>query len=199
MRHRPRWALLGLGALIVALLFTFPLWRKVFTSRSQNVLFALADPARRDVLLRMPDRDSAAKAYSAMLTPVPVPTQEQPGSIPRGAQVIVTTDFKKLDALRVAEGKVTMYRLIDDSILMRFSPFKVTNGPQLAVYLSASEDPRTVNDLGSIVPEFLVGPLKGNTGDQDYIIPKELPLARYNSVVIFSEGLQMVYSSAPLK
>jgi hypothetical protein len=190
--------LLGLGALIVALLFTFPLWRKVFTGRSQNVLFALADSAQREVLLRMPDREAASRAYSAMLTAVPVPTQAQPGSIPRGAQVIVTTDFKKLDALHLAEGKVTIYRLIDDSILMRFSPFKVTNGPQLTVYLSASKDPKTVNDLGSLVPEFKVGELKGSTGDQDYVIPKELPLSRYNSVVIFSEGLQVVYSSAPL-
>jgi hypothetical protein len=134
-----------------------------------------------------------------MLTEVPVPTQEQPASIPKGAQVILTNDFEKLDALRLAEGKVTLYRLIDDSILMRFSPFKVTNGPQLSVILSPSEAPKTVQDLGGLVPDFTVGALKGSTGDQDYTIPKELSLARYNSVVIFSEGLQVVYSFAPLK
>ncbi len=198
MRHRPRWALLGFGALIVALLFTFPTWRKVFTGRSQTVQFALADAAQREVLHRMPEPDSAL-AYSAMLTVVPVPTQDQPGAIPKGAQVIVTTDFKKLDALHLAEGKVTIYRLIDDSILMRFSPFKVTNGPQLVVILSPNDDPRTVKDLDGVVSGFRVGALKGTTGDQDYIIPKELPLGRYNTVVIFSEGLQVVYSSAPLK
>jgi hypothetical protein len=198
VRHRPRWTLLGLGALIVALLFTFPLWRKVFTGRSQNVLFALADSAQREVLLRMPDRDAASKAYSAMLTEVPAPTPGQSDSIPTTAREIVTTDFRKLDALHMAEGKVTIYRLIDDSILMRFSPFKVTNGPQLVVILSASEDPRTVNDLSGLITRLDLGALKGSTGDQTYVIPKEL-LAHYNSVVIFSEGLQVVYSSAPLK
>ncbi|PJF34688.1 MAG: hypothetical protein CUN49_14405 [Candidatus Thermofonsia Clade 1 bacterium] len=199
MRHRPRWALLSFGALIVLALFTFPTWRTLFMRPEQGVPFPLTSAERRELLVRMPNREMAATMYFSSLTAQPVPTEQQPAAVPPDAQIILTTRFSELDALRSARGSVTFYRLIDDTVLLRFDDFEVTNAPQLAVYLSSSEAPQSVQELGGIVPEFPVGELRGTVGSQQFTIPRELRLERYRSVVIVSEGLQLIYGVARLR
>jgi hypothetical protein len=137
--------------------------------------------------------------YFSSLTAQPVPTEQQPVAVPPDAQIILTARFTELDALRSARGKVTFYRLADDTVLLRFDDFEVTNAPQLTVYLSSGEAPQSVQELGGIVPEFSVGELRGSLGSQQFIIPRELRLERYRSVVIVSEGLQMIYGIARLR
>jgi hypothetical protein len=56
-----------------------------------------------------------------------------------------------------------------------------------------------VQELGGIVPEFFSSELRGSLGSQQFIIPRELRLERYRSVVIVSEGLQMIYGIARLR
>jgi hypothetical protein len=199
MRHRPRWGLLTLGALMVAALYTFPLWRSAFSGEAQTMAFPLVEPAERAVLLSLPNREFAATAYAAMLTAVPVPTEAYPPPVPPEAQPIRRGAFTTLDAVHTAQGTASFYRLIDDSVLLRLDDFAVTNAPQLNVYLSGSEAPRTIQELGGLVPEFLVGALVGNSGPQQFTIPRELRLERYRSVVIVSESLQMIYSFAELR
>lgn len=199
MRHRPRWALLILGALIVALLFTFPLWRGVFRTGEASVPFALASAEQRRVLQSLPNAESAATAYAALLTVVPVPTENQPPPVPPEGQPVLRGEFQTLDALHAGQGDVVLYRLPDDSVLLRLENFGVTNAPGLNVYLSGSEAPRTIQELGGAVPEFLVGALVGNIGPHQFAIPRELRLERYRSVVIVSEGLQSIYSYATLE
>ncbi|MCS6871258.1 MAG: DM13 domain-containing protein [Anaerolineae bacterium] len=199
MRYRPRWTLLTFGALVVLALFTFPTWRTLFMRPAESLPFPLTSAERRQVLLRLPNREMAATMYFSSLTAQPVPTEQQPAPVPPDAQVILTARFAELDALRSARGTVTFYRLIDDSVLLRFDDFEVTNAPQLAVYLSSNEAPQSVQELGGIVPEFPVGELVGTFGSQQFVIPRELRLERYRSVVIVSEGLQLIYGIARLR
>jgi hypothetical protein len=199
MRYRPRWGLLTFGALIVIGLFTFPLWRSLFARPAETVPFPLASPEQRAVFQRMPNPGMAATAYAFSLTALPIPTELAPPPLPPDAQPFLTAQFSGFDAVRRATGNVTFYRLIDDSVLMRFDDFAVTNAPNLVIYLSGNEAPLTREEIGGIVPEFLVGDLKGTTGSQQYAIPKELPLARYRSIVIVSEGLQSLYGTARLR
>ncbi len=202
MSYRPRWVLLGLGAVIVLLLFTYPTWRKFLTGRAAVAAFAAASDAQREVLAATSraNRSVAATAYIAMLTAVPAPTNEQPTPVLPDAQVIRSGEFTQLDALRTAQGTVTLYRSADGSLLLRFDDFTVTNGPDLTVYLCGLPAPKTKDDLGGGgVPEFKVGPLKGSVGNQQYAIPKELPIARYKSAVIYSESLAVIYSTAELQ
>ena len=199
MRYRPRWSVLSLGAVIVILLFTFPAWRKVFTGRAGQGVFPAASEAQRQVLADMnkTDRSVAATAYVAMLTVVPAPTDEQATPVLPSAQVLRTGDFSDLDALRTASGKITLYRSADQSLLLRFDDFQVTNAPQLTVYLSASPQPQVSADLdGAGFSRFPVGALKGSKGNQQFTIPKELNLSRYKSVVIYSDALQLIYAYA---
>lgn len=199
MRYRPRWTLLAFGALIVIALFTFPTWRGLFARPEESIPFPLTSAERRELLMRLPNREMAATLYFSSLTAQPVPTEQQPVDVPPDAQIIQTTSFQGIDALRSVRGSVTFYRLIDDSVLLRFDDFEVTNAPLLTVYLSSSEAPQTVQELGGIVPEFSVGDLRGSVGSQQFSIPRELRLERYRSVVIVSEALQMIFGTARLR
>jgi hypothetical protein len=202
MRYRPRWTLLGLGAIVVALLFTFPTWRKFLMGRVSTGAFSNISAAQQEVFASMSksNRDAAATAYFAMLTVVPAPTSEQPTPALPDAQAIKAGDFIELDAVHLGKGHATLYRSADGSLLLRFDDFRVTNGPDMRIYLSGTQSPRKRDDLDVPgVSAFPVGALKGSLGNQQFTIPKELKIANYKSVVIFSESLSEVYSSAPLQ
>ncbi len=203
MTYRPRWAMLGLGAVIVLLLFTYPTWRKFLVGRASSAAFAAASDAQKEVLAdisKKSGRDAASTAYVAMLTVVPAPTNEQPTPALPDAQVILTGQFSDLDALHTGKGNVTLYRSANGKLLLRFDDFSVTNGPDLHVYLSGAAAPKTKDDLsGGGVPEIDIGALKGSVGNQQFAVPAELKIASYKSVVIYSQALAAIYSTARLQ
>jgi len=206
MKSRPRWFLLTLGALVVVALFTYPTWRNALkdylASRAGSSSdFANVSAEQRDLLLQMrhtPDANPQA-VYQAMLITVPAPTSDALTPDPALAQPIRSGDFVSIDPIHTAIGHATLYRLTDNSLLLRFDNFTVTNGPGLAVYLSASAAPLSMDDLQSGKLQLSLGLLKGTSGPQNYTrIPPELDLTRYKSVVIVSDPLKAIYSSAPL-
>ena len=79
---------------------------------------------------------------------------------------------------------------------LRFEEFRVTNGPDLYVYLAVHPRPRAREDVDE---GFLnLGRLKGNIGPQAYAVPQGTDLARYRSVVIYCRAFHVVFSTAPL-
>jgi len=202
VKPHPQWTLLAIGALVVVLLFTFPLWRKVLAPRAGKAAFVVSD-AQQAVFATWKKGylpGAQATAVGAMQTIVPAPTAEQPTPALPDASAIRSAQFSSLDAVRQSAGTITLYRSADGSLLLRFDDFSVTNAPGLALYLVANPTPQTVDDLDSPnVPHFDVGALKGTLGNQQYVIPKQLPIQNYKSIVVFSEGLQLIYASATLQ
>lgn len=199
MRYRPRWGLLSLGWLVVLILFTFPLWRNIFTGRQQQVPFAQADSAQREIFLKM-NRDIALTAYASFLTVVPVPTVATQTPIPADAQVVLRGDFTQIDAVHKAEGRARVYRLPDGGLFITFDDFKVTNAPGLQVYLSSNDAPKKMDELDGVARFFVVATnLTGTAGSQQFRLPNQLQIERYRSVVLVSEPLQTVYSYATLQ
>jgi hypothetical protein len=71
--------------------------------------------------------------------------------------------------------------LSDGTCILRLGDdFRVTNGPDLYVYLSAQPEPRSSAELHD-PHAFEVAPLKGNLGDQNYILPADLNLEDFKS------------------
>jgi len=203
MRSRPNWVVLGLGALIVIVLFSYPQWRTVLNRRSVTPggAYGGVSQPQQDILVQMRRTQGANPdlAYQALLTSVPAPTSDAPTPDGTQMQAIAGGDFVTLDAVHTATGHVTLYRLSDNSSMLRFDNFTVSNGPDLKVYLCAATNPQTAADVQTGKLQFQVGALKGTIGAQNYAaIPSDLDLSRYKSVVIFSESLQAVYSSAAL-
>ncbi len=203
MKHRPRWALLTFGALIVLTLYTYPTWRKLLTVRGGTTAdYANASDDQRAIFTQMRKTPNAnpATAYAAMLITVIAPTSDVPTPDSAAMTAIKSGDFIQIDAVHTASGHATLYRRIDNSLLLRFDNFSVTNGPNLNVYLSAADAPTTFDEMAVGQRQILIGALKGSVGNQNYTyIPPELDLSRYKSVVLFDDSLKTVYSTAPLQ
>ena len=106
--------------------------------------------------------------------------------------------FGVVDAIHKGEGQATFYRLPNGSTVLRLENFRVTNGPDLYVYLSGHPAPRTSAELHQ-EPDYEVAILKGNVGDQSYELPADLDLAGVQSVVIHCKRFATVFSTAELQ
>jgi hypothetical protein len=94
-------------------------------------------------------------------------------------------------------GRASLLELPDGSHFLRFDDLDTSNGPDLRVYLSelsASDDWRAYGE------RFVdLGPLKGNRGDQNYELPRDLDLSRYRSAVIWCRRFTVGFGVAPLE
>jgi Electron transfer DM13 len=106
--------------------------------------------------------------------------------------------FGVVDAIHKGEGAATLVRLPDGQTVLRLEDdFRVTNGPDLYVYLSGSAAPRTSAELHA-TGAFEVAQLKGNVGGQNYALPDDLDLSKFRSVVIYCRRFTTVFSTAEL-
>jgi hypothetical protein len=93
-------------------------------------------------------------------------------------------------------GTASAYQLEDGQRLLRLEDFASTNGPDLFVYLAvagASEDDAALD------ADFVdLGVLSGNIGNQNYVIPADVDLDRYDSVVIWCRRFTTSFGVADL-
>ncbi len=90
---------------------------------------------------------------------------------------LASGQFGEIDGLHKGEGKALVVVLPDGQRFLRFEDFKVTNGPDLYVYLSGHTAPRDKAQLHQGAA-FEVGRLKGNIGNQNYTLPADLDLTK---------------------
>ena len=97
-----------------------------------------------------------------------------------------------------AKGDAEILELPGGKKILRFTNFEVSNGPDVVVYLSSVND---ANDNDSVKNSdfILLGQLKGNIGNQNYEIPGDLELSKYNSAVIWCRRFGVNFAVAPLK
>ncbi|MXX80132.1 MAG: DM13 domain-containing protein [Chloroflexi bacterium] len=101
------------------------------------------------------------------------------------------------DAFHKGEGTATIYQLEDGSHVLRFEDFRVTNGPALFVLVSPHPDPQGRGDIADAGYVELAR-LKGNVGNQNYVLPADLDPDDINSVIIYCKPFRVVFSTAAL-
>lgn len=143
------------------------------------------DQLQKEVLAaaaNMPDRE--------MNDPMPTtPRELQPAVLAQG-------QFHGADAIHKGSGTAIIYKLADESRLLRLQEFRVTNGPALDALLVAHPNPKDWHDIKD---DYLdLGELKGNVGNQNYGIPFDVDITRYKSAVIFCVAFRVVFSTATL-
>jgi hypothetical protein len=79
---------------------------------------------------------------------------------------------------------------------LRFENFEVENGPDLKVYLSRAAPDASEADLAEDIVDL--GSLKGNVGDQNYVVPGSVNLTQYRSVVVWCRRFSVGFAVAPL-
>jgi len=95
------------------------------------------------------------------------------------------------DGIHNAEGVAKVIPIQqDDANVLRLENLKVTNGPDLYVYLSTDKSASDFVNLGK---------LKANNGNQNYIIPKGTDLTNYDTVLIWCKTFSVLFGSVDLK
>ena len=93
------------------------------------------------------------------------------------------------DGIHDAQGDAYTIPLEDGSNVLRLENFKSTNGPDLYVYLSTDKDASEFVNLGE---------LKANSGNQNYQIPDDVDLEKYNQVLIWCKAFGVLFGNAEL-
>jgi hypothetical protein len=93
------------------------------------------------------------------------------------------------DGIHNAEGVAKEISLEDGRKFIRFENFKVTNGPNLFVYLATD---KSASDFVNI------GKLKANNGNQNYEVPDGTDLTKYDTVLVWCKAFSVLFGSAEL-
>lgn len=78
----------------------------------------------------------------------------------------------------------------EDGTYLRFEEFETTNGPDLFVYLTKPGQETTEG--------VSLGALRGNIGNQNYLIPEDVNLEEYNTVVIWCRAFSATFGTGEL-
>ena len=126
---------------------------------------------------------------------VDFPLREPPLEEMASAQVLGQGDFFNVEM--EGKGTVRLYRLPDGRDALRFENFQVSNNTDLFLWLSEAPDPRTSADAAA-APKVVLGNLKSTVGDQNYLIPADLPAEKVKSIVIWCAPVSVAYIAAVL-
>ena len=97
-------------------------------------------------------------------------------------------------------GRATVYQESDGKLVLRLTNFKTSNGPDVHVILIAAKDADDdANFLNSSTERVELGNLKGNEGDQNYEIPSDTDLSKFQTVSIYCERFNANFGAAPLE
>jgi len=117
----------------------------------------------------------------------------------QGDEVIILAqgEFRGADSVHRGKGTASVLVIPGRGVEVQLSDFEVTNGPDLELWLSDQPNPASSADVigGSWLS---LGLLKGNIGDQSYVVPNETDLGQYRSVVVWCEQFGVLFSAAPL-
>ena len=144
-----------------------------------------------------PEEDLEAKVMAeAAATPDAMVEEDMPDMAT--PKVVKRGSFVDADAVHKGSGDAILYQGPDGSHLLRLENLRVTNGPDLVVYLAKHPDPKSAGDVED--GGFLsLGELKGNVGNQNYPLPAGTEVADYGSAVIWCELFGVLFSPAALK
>jgi len=100
----------------------------------------------------------------------------------------------------MTSGRATVYREADGKLVLRLTKFKTSNGPDVHVILIAAKNADDdANFLKNGTERVELGSLKGNEGDQNYDIPADTDLNKYQTVSIYCERFNANFGAAPLQ
>ncbi|HAV76815.1 MAG TPA: hypothetical protein DCX53_05605 [Anaerolineae bacterium] len=164
-----------------------PLWINVEVDESFP-----AAPAPVSTEESMPMPEPTAAMATAMAEPDTMMEEPMPS-----IEMSVLLQGSFYDIIHVGGGEALVYQLADGSRILRLQDFEVDNGPDLHVYLVPINP--VPSSVGVEIPGSVdLGKLKGNLGDQNYVIPADLDLSQFQSVVIWCQPFRVPFIAAAL-
>ncbi len=195
--NRKTWIILIILGAVIAIPAAWYLISPLFINRNVDEAFPTSAPAAENI---MQDEAVRAEATETMQAVMQEPAVEVDEAMPEEdmdrMQVLAQGEF--YDIAHHGMGTATVYQLADGSHVLRFENFEVLNGPDLHVYL-APQNP--VADTVGVELEGAtdLGPLKGNIGSQNYVLPSNIDPDRDRSVVIWCVPFRVPFNAAALE
>lgn len=115
-------------------------------------------------------------------------------TVPAGPVELATGTFVSRE--HETHGVAKVLRLPNGEVIVRFEGFSTSNGPVLVVWLS--KNPANGPDDEFPAEYVALGPLKGNVGDQNYTVPRDVDATRYTSVVVWCDRFDVSFGAADL-
>ncbi len=115
---------------------------------------------------------------------------------PAAAQPLELASGVFLSREHRTRGRARVLRLSDGRVIVRLEDFATSNGPLLVVWLSrntAGGDADAFDDSHADL-----GPLKGNIGNQNYVVPATVDSTAFTSVVIWCDRFDVPFGAADL-
>lgn len=205
-----RWIALGMVGLIVLCIASTNLWLPLLRGDGEEDAETTPTPEAAETEQAQADgTPEGTEVATNILTPTPTATLDpsvaeilddlEVEELGVGIDPFITRagDFTTNDPTYEAEGTASIYQISETQRVLRLESFSVTNGPDLRVILSPHEAPRTSAE--TLLPSYLdLGELQSPSGAQNYEIPEGENISQYQSVVIYSMSINIVYASAPL-
>jgi hypothetical protein len=112
-----------------------------------------------------------------------------------GSRVLARGMFRSV--AHSTTGTATIHRLENGDRVLRLTDFATSNGPDVRIVLVAAAD---ANDNATVTQSATIelGQLKGNKGDQNYLLPSGVDLEQYRAVTIWCHRFSVNFGTAPL-
>ncbi len=112
--------------------------------------------------------------------------------------ILKSGSFRDGDASHKGSGMATIYEGPDGTRVLRIENLNSTNGPDLHVILSPTENPGSRDEVSA--PGYVnLGKLKGNIGNQNYFIPDDVEIPAQGSIVIYCRAFHVIFGVATLQ
>ena len=95
-------------------------------------------------------------------------------------------------------GRAAVLELADGSRVLRLSEFETLDGPDVFVYLIGAPDVASEADLDA-AGYVNLGPLKGNIGSQNYVVPADIDVTRMKGVSVWCRRFAVNFTTAALQ
>jgi hypothetical protein len=138
--------------------------------------------------------DDTVSEAAPQVDEAPGSSDDNAGANGSSRGVVSEGDFRPL--AHDARGTAVLIEAADGNTYLRFEDFEVENGPDLKVYLSRAEANAPEDELAADIVDL--GGLKGNAGDQNYIVPASVDLTQYRSAVVWCRRFSVGFAVAPL-
>jgi hypothetical protein len=97
-------------------------------------------------------------------------------------------------------GRATIYQQSDGSRVLRLTDFSTSNGPAVHVlFIDGASTDLSKDFVLAAVKNIDLGELRGNQGDQDYTVPKDVDLKTFGTVSIYCERFHANFGAAKLE
>ena len=138
--------------------------------------------------------DEVSEALPSVSAPPAASSAPSAPAAPPGPVDLATGSFVSREHETVGTARVV--QLPDGQVVVRLEGFETSNGPALYVYLS--RNPAEGTEAAFDDDSVDLGALKGNVGDQNYVVPAGVDATAYTSVVIWCDRFDAAFGAADL-